>query len=53
MILQIRSHSHLQCSNLMLAKASASCHNVIRIFDLSQAKGIKLITMEFVEGHDP
>jgi eukaryotic-like serine/threonine-protein kinase len=26
--------------------------NVIRIFDLGQAKGIKFITMEFVEGRD-
>jgi len=26
--------------------------NVIRIFDLSEASGVKFITMEFIEGHD-
>ena len=26
--------------------------NVIRIFDLSEANGIKFITMEFIEGKD-
>src|SRR5690242_5773901 len=36
---------------LILAR-EVTHRNVIRIFDLGQAKGIKFITMEFVEGRD-
>jgi len=36
---------------LILAR-DVTHRNVIRIFDLGQAKGIKFITMEFVEGRD-
>src|SRR6202166_4345455 len=36
---------------LILAREGTH-RNVIRIFDLGQAKGFKFITMEFVEGHD-
>jgi eukaryotic-like serine/threonine-protein kinase len=36
---------------LILAR-EVTHRNVIRIFDLGQAKGFKFITMEFVEGHD-
>src|SRR4029077_5643408 len=36
---------------LILAR-EGSHRNVIRIFDLGQAKGFKFITMEFVEGRD-
>src|ERR1700683_2678121 len=36
---------------LILAR-EVTHRNVIRIFDLGQAKGVKFITMEFVEGRD-
>src|ERR1700722_12913784 len=36
---------------LILAR-EVTHRNVIRIFDLGQAKGFKFITMEFVEGRD-
>src|SRR4029077_17665624 len=36
---------------LILAR-EVTHRNVIRIFDLSQAQGIKFITMEYVEGRD-
>jgi tetratricopeptide (TPR) repeat protein/predicted Ser/Thr protein kinase len=36
---------------LILAR-EVTHRNVIRIFDLGQAQGIKFITMEYVEGHD-
>jgi len=36
----------------LIPRARGHHRNVIRIFDLGQAQGIKFITMEYVEGRD-
>ena len=36
---------------LILAR-QVTHHNIIRIYDLSEAEGVKFITMEFIEGED-
>ena len=36
----------------LLTSSQVTHRNVIRIYDISEADGVKFITMEFVEGHD-